>query len=187
MENQRQIYRVLGRYYGAASGEIAVRKNSQLSDAILSSAKLFMRKPIWQSWSSVIPKLVLSDENCFVAFWPTILLAGPQSDRERQFWDGGGNFLSNVDPGRIHHLCGYADLSFTVVLSDRPFNELHQFLETTKPDARELEEYKPKEPTVYDLIRNLAKARISRSPTIGLSPELVDSVEDAQFARLDQI
>ena len=36
-------------------------------------------------------------------------------------------FLSNVSPGRIHHLCGYADLSFTVVLSDRPFNELHQF------------------------------------------------------------
>ena len=41
--------------------------------------------------------------------------------------------------------------------------------------------YKPRKPTAYDLIRNLVKARIRRSPTIGLSPEMVDSVEDAQL------
>ena len=66
--------------------------------------------------------VALSDENVFAALWPSILLAGPKSNRVQQFWDGGGNFI----PTQILPL---ETLSFTVILSQRQFDELHPLLE----------------------------------------------------------
>ena len=129
MENHRQIFAVLARHQRAGDGLISVRQNPHVTPAIVAAAKMMMHKPFFRSWHSAIPELALKEEDTFTAFWPTILIAGPQSDRLQQFWDGGGNFLANVRAGAEHRFCGYADLSFTVVLSQRVFDELQPLLE----------------------------------------------------------
>lgn len=90
---------------------------------------MILRKAFYRSWSASIPQVALTEEVAFAAFRVTILLAGPHSDRNPQFWDGNGNFLSNLRPGLNQRFCGYADLSFTVVLSEKAFAELQPFLE----------------------------------------------------------
>ena len=129
MENHRQIFRVLSHYYASDPGQLVVRRAPFLTQAIISGARFMVPKPFFQSWQTAIPKAALTHENTFYAFHTSILLAGPLSHKVCQFWDGDGSFLSNVPPGTQHRLCGYADLSFTVVLSDKVFFDLRPLLE----------------------------------------------------------
>jgi hypothetical protein len=129
MENQRQIFDILSRYYRSEPGQLIVRPAPFFTPAIVSGARIMVPKPFFQSWQTAIPKAALTHENTFHAFHTTILLAGPLSEQVCQFWDGGGSFLSNVPPGTQHRLCGYADLSFTVVLSDKVLFDLRPLLE----------------------------------------------------------
>jgi hypothetical protein len=139
MENQRKIFKILNHYRRFYLSDINVRENRNLTPAIVAGAQIAIRKPFFRAWSYSIPAVALKDEEVFVAFWPTILLAGPQSDRLPQFWDGGGNFLSNLRPGANHTLCGYADLSFTVLLSERLLAELQPHLENPAQSPAERE------------------------------------------------
>ena len=129
MENYSEIFARLARWRKVDSGLISIRQNSNLSPEVISAAKLIVHKPFLRSWNSVIPEEALKVENTFVALRSTILLAGPQSNHLRQFWDGSGNFLSNVQPGESHSSCGCTDLSFTVLLSDQAFVNLRPLLE----------------------------------------------------------
>jgi hypothetical protein len=139
MENQRKIFKILNHYRRFYPSDINVRENRNLTPAIVAGAQIAIRKPFFRTWSYSIPTVALKDEQVFAAFWPTILLAGPQSSHLPQFWDGGGNFLSNLHPGANHTLCGYADLSFTVLLSERLLAELQPHLENPAQTPAERE------------------------------------------------
>jgi hypothetical protein len=129
MENYRQIFTILAHSWRLGNGLISIRQNNNLSSEVISAAKVVVQKPFFRTWSSVIPEEALKVERTFLVFRSTILLAGPQSTHRRQFWDGSGNFLSNVPPGKSHRFCGYTNLSFTVLLSDHVFGFLRPFLE----------------------------------------------------------
>lgn len=129
MENQRQIFRVLNHCYRFYPSQIAVRYSPHLTAAIMSAARIMVPKTFFRSWQAAIPRAALTHEDTFIAFHTTILLAGPQSNRLQQFWNGGGEFLSNVSPGTQHRLCGYADLSFTILLSEKTLSDLQPLLE----------------------------------------------------------
>ena len=129
MENYRRIFATLRHLRELGSEMIAIRHNTNLSPDVIAAAKQVVHKPFLRTWHSVIPEEALKDESAFVTLRSTILLAGPQSDHVQQFWDGSGNFLSNVAPGKSHNSCGCTDLSFTVVLSDKAFAHLGPLLE----------------------------------------------------------
>jgi len=127
MQNHSAIFGVLSRNY--RNGGISVRYAPYLTRGIISGARLMVPKSFFRSWKAAIPEAALTHENTFAAFRSTILLAGPSSATIKQFWDGAGNFLIDVSPGMRHSTCGYADLSFTVVLSDAAYSELKPQLE----------------------------------------------------------
>jgi len=128
MENHCKIFGMLARCR-QGSGLITVRPNDKLNPDVVAAAKQVIQKPFYRSWSAVIPEEALKAENTFSVFRSTILIAGPQSAHLRQFWDGSGNFLANVHPGKSHNSCGSTNLSFTVLLSDQAFALLRPLLE----------------------------------------------------------
>lgn len=132
MDNHQRIFGILSHYREFCPQQISIQANLSLSAGILLSARNLIRKKPLRSWSSIIPEVALKEANVFAAFWPTVLLAGPNSNHIQQFWNGGGEFLSNLNPGQNHLLCGYAELSFTIFLSEKPFIELQPLLE--KPE-----------------------------------------------------
>jgi hypothetical protein len=169
MENQREIFKILNHYHRFCPSHIRIRENSNLTAAIVSCARIFIRKPFFRTWSYSIPAVALKEVETFVAFWPTILLAGPQSDHLPQFWDGGGNFLSNLIPGTNHTLCGYADLSFTVLLSEKLFADLESLLENTvthRDAAVEWRHIKPVLPKVRGQTKQSSAPDISREQAL---------------------
>jgi len=135
MENQRKIFKVLNHYRQFRRGDINVRENRNLTASIIAGAKIAIRKPFFRTWHYSIPACALKDEEVFTAFGPTILLAGPKSECTSPFWDGGANFLSDVQPGTSQTLRGYADLSCTILLSERLLADLRPYIEKRAPPA----------------------------------------------------
>jgi len=180
MDNQREIFKILNHYHRFCPDHITVRENLNLTPAIISGARLVIRKLFFRTWSHAILAVALRHEHVFVAFWPTILLAGPQSDHLPRFWDGGGNFLDNLSPGTNHSLCGYADLSFTVLLSEKLFTDLQSLLENpTVANAKREAEPPP------DISREQALAVFHQRyrPSLVRSFEIDDSPPSGLYTR----
>ena len=106
------------------------RHNPFLEEEIIETAKTFLKKPFFSSWSSFIPRAALTSERVFEMFAPRIYLTAQSDEVRNRFWDGQGNYIREITLASINSFSGYGRLAaFGLFLPESVYMEIRRYLE----------------------------------------------------------
>src|SRR5207248_5239001 len=103
-QNKNHIAEIVCRFYKQRDGTVEYYKNASLDPSIIAYAKSFIKKPLLQSWSSLIPQAALTSPPIFERFAPLILMTFRSGKWAGHSWDGDGNLQLHAGLARLANL-----------------------------------------------------------------------------------
>jgi ribosomal protein S27E len=129
-DNQKQIAKIICAHYRARTDDVTYRINRHLDSDAMAIAKFALKKPFLTSWSAFIPEAALSNESVFEMFAGRIFFTSYHGVCGNNYWNGNGDYESQVKFSNLTTFTGFASLAFFgALVSPRVYTELEQYLE----------------------------------------------------------